>query len=136
MTKVMCFGTFDLLHVGHLDYFRQAKQHGDYLIVVIARDSTKETQGKEVTFTEDERLELIKSLRIVDEAVLGNKEDHFKVIRDVGPDVIFLGYDHPAVELEGFKILRGKPYNVDVHKSSELRRKILGATGHTNFKAK
>ncbi len=127
MKKVMCFGTFDLIHLGHLDYFRQAKEHGDYLIVVIARDSTKEKQGNEITFTEDERLELIRSLRIVDEVVLGDSEDHFKVIRDLKPNVIFLGYDHPAVEekLEGFTVLRGKPYLVESHKSSELRRKIL-----------
>ncbi len=128
MTTVMCFGTFDLLHVGHLDYFRQAKEQGDYLIVVIARDSTKEEQGKEVTFTEDERLELIKSIGIVDKAVLGDSEDHFKVIRDLQPDVIFLGYDHPAVEekLSAYTVLRGKPYNAENHKSSELRRKIFG----------
>ncbi|MBI2582387.1 adenylyltransferase/cytidyltransferase family protein, partial [Candidatus Woesearchaeota archaeon] len=31
MKKVMCFGTFDLLHLGHLNYFQQAKKYGDYL---------------------------------------------------------------------------------------------------------
>ena len=35
MKRVICFGTFDHLHPGHLNYFQQAKELGDYLIVVI-----------------------------------------------------------------------------------------------------
>ncbi|HLC71304.1 MAG TPA: adenylyltransferase/cytidyltransferase family protein, partial [Candidatus Nanoarchaeia archaeon] len=38
MKTVMCFGTFDILHPGHLHYLQQAKKYGDYLMVVIARD--------------------------------------------------------------------------------------------------
>ena len=38
MKKVMVFGTFDGLHEGHLDFFRQAREYGDYLIVAVARD--------------------------------------------------------------------------------------------------
>ena len=91
MKKVMCFGTFDLLHLGHLNYFKQAKKFGDYLIVVIARDQTK--HDKKPFFTENERLELVKSLELVDEAVLGDLKDHFKVIKERKPDLLCLGYD-------------------------------------------
>ena len=38
MKKVMVFGTFDIFHDGHRDYFKQAREFGDYLIVVVARD--------------------------------------------------------------------------------------------------
>ncbi|NQV91576.1 adenylyltransferase/cytidyltransferase family protein [Candidatus Woesearchaeota archaeon] len=131
MKQVMCFGTFDLLHIGHLDYFTQAKEHGDYLIVVIARDSTKEQEQKDIAFCEHERLQLISSLKIVDQAVLGYPEDHFKIIEEKKPDIIFLGYDHPPIEEKlknkfNISILRGKPYKSHQHKSSIIREKVLG----------
>ena len=47
MKTVMAFGTFDLMHPGHEYFLRQAKKRGDYLIAVIARDSTvKKLKGK------------------------------------------------------------------------------------------
>jgi len=132
----MCFGTFDLLHLGHLDYFKQAKNCGDYLIVVIARDKTKLDQQKLPVFNEDERLELIQSLKIVDEAVLGYPIDHLKIIQEKKPDIIFLGYDHQIKENElrdtllKFRlypeIRRAKPYKSDSQKSSKLREAVLG----------
>ncbi|MBI4151625.1 FAD synthase [Candidatus Woesearchaeota archaeon] len=133
--KVMCFGTFDLLHLGHLDYFRQAKEHGDHLTVVIARDATKEKQKKDILFSEEERLQLVQSLGIVDEAVLGDEQDHFKIIREKKPDVICLGYDHAISEeqlreeLRKYnlfpKIIRAAPFQSTRHKSSVLREKLL-----------
>lgn len=131
----MCFGTFDLLHLGHLNYFQQAKKHGDYLIVIIARDKTKQMQKKEIIFSEKERLELVKNLQIVDEAVLGYPDNHFRVIEEKRPDVIFLGYDHKvdekvlAKKLQELglkpKILRAKPFKVGKHKSTLLREKVI-----------
>ncbi len=135
MTTVMCFGTFDILHLGHLNYFEQAKEHGDTLIVVVARDSTKENQQKGTIFTENERLKLVQSLKIVDEAVLGNHDDHFRIIEERTPDVICLGYDHPITEEMLVKelanrdvhptILRMKPYKEDTQKASKIKEKVL-----------
>lgn len=135
MKKVMCFGTFDLLHLGHLNYFQQAKEHGDHLIVVIARDETKKKQGKEVLFTEEERLKVVRNLGIVDEAVLGHLGNHLKIIQEKNPDIICLGYDHNIGELElreklsllnlHPEIRRMKPYNPDKYKSTLLKQKIL-----------
>lgn len=132
---VMCFGTFDVLHLGHLDYFQQAKRHGDYLIVVIARDKTKHAQKKETIFDEQERLELVKSLKIVNEAVLGNPGDHFKIILEKKPAAVMLGYDHKIKEREvaerlsahGFfpAIYRAKPYKPHQHKSTKIKEIIL-----------
>jgi len=131
MTTVICFGTFDILHPGHLNYFKQAKEHGNILIVVVARDRTKEKQNKELIFNENERLDLIKNLQLVGEAVLGDLEDHFKIIKEKNPDVICLGYDHKISEQElaekllefGLKpkIIRAKPYKEDIYKSSKIK---------------
>ena len=53
MTKqktIMCFGTFDLLHLGHLSYLQQAKEKAEHLTVVIALDKTKSNQKKKPYF--------------------------------------------------------------------------------------
>ena len=62
MTKVMVFGTFDPLHPGHVDFFRQAKQHGDELVVVVALDSTVEkTKGRKPSLGENARLAAVQA---------------------------------------------------------------------------
>jgi len=72
MKKVMCAGTFDIIHPGHLYYLSEAKKHGDKLVVVVARDNTSEKfKGKKPVHSERERLEAVKMLNIVNEAVLG-----------------------------------------------------------------
>ncbi|MBR9683361.1 adenylyltransferase/cytidyltransferase family protein [Candidatus Woesearchaeota archaeon] len=128
MTSVMCFGTFDILHLGHLNYFQQAKKFGDHLIVVIARDKTKESQNKKIHFSEEERLKMVQNLKIVDEAVLGGLNDKLKVIQDKKPAVLCLGYDQEANEDElkktfpVIKIKRMQPYQEYKYKSSLLRK--------------
>jgi len=131
----MCFGTFDLLHLGHINYFQQAKKYGNYLIVVIARDVTKLNQQKKLIFNENERLFLLQQLKIVDEAVLGDVKDHFKVILTKKPDIICLGYDHSIEENElqnklnelglSCQIKRAKPFHPDKYKSNIFRLKLL-----------
>ncbi|MBI2665689.1 adenylyltransferase/cytidyltransferase family protein, partial [Candidatus Woesearchaeota archaeon] len=120
MKTIMCFGTFDLLHPGHLSYLQQAKQQGDHLIVVVARDKTKEKEGKKTLFSEQERLGLVKSLAIVDEAILGHEGNLFKIVQEKNPQIICLGYDHKVkknflrqkLSQLGItsKIMRMKPY--------------------------
>ena len=131
-TKVMCFGTFDLLHPGHLVYLQQAKKHGSHLIVVIARDKTKKLQKKKTLFSEKERLKIIQNLRIVNEAVLGSLNDKLKVIKDKKPDVLCLGYDQEVNEKKLQeelsksnlfpKLKRMKPYKENKYKSSLLKK--------------
>jgi len=135
MKTVMCFGTFDVLHLGHLDYFTQAKRYGDYLIVVIARDKTKDDQKKKTIFNEQERLELVRQLTIVDEAVLGYPDDHLRIILEKKPNVLCLGYDQQVVEKNlkeklqagGLKVAihRMKPYKQKENKSSLIKTKIF-----------
>lgn len=92
MKTVMAQGVFDLLHPGHLHYLNSSKEHGDKLVVVIARDSRIE---KDLHFTENERKEMIDALEIVDKALLGSEESIYDTVKRVRPDVITLGYDQP-----------------------------------------
>lgn len=91
--KVLVFGTFDGLHEGHLNFFRQAKEYGDYLIAVIARDeNVKNLKGKLPKFSEKERLYQVQKCELVDETMLGDKMG-YTVIEKINPDVVCIGYD-------------------------------------------
>jgi FAD synthetase len=93
MVKVMATGTFDLLHQGHIYYLKEAKKLGDTLVVVVATDSTVRKLKHEPINTEEIRLNLIKELRIVDEAYLGHENDMYKIVKEIKPDIIALGFD-------------------------------------------
>ena len=125
----MIFGTFDLLHKGHINKFQQAKKHGK-LIIVVARDETvKKVKGRFPKYSEKERL---KHAGIyADKAVLGYKTDKYRIIEKYKPDIIALGYDQVSFtkdlrkELKKRKlnprIIRLKPYKAHKYKSSLLR---------------
>ncbi len=134
MTIVMCFGTFDVLHEGHLDFFRQAKEYGDKLIVVVARDATtEEVKGKKPLENEMERLTKVSLQKAVDKTTLGNISDRMRPIIDQKPDVVCLGYDQKFFvdQLDDFikknklktKIIRLNPYKPEKYKSSIIKKK-------------
>lgn len=128
--KVMVFGAFSVLHPGHLCFFRQAKKYGNYLVVVLGRDATiKKMKRVLPRLNERARLEIITALKMVDKAVLGDKNDWYKPILKYKPAVICLGYDQK--EPEGFseqlerrkikaKIIRIKPFKPSRYKSSKI----------------
>ena len=131
--KVMVFGTFDILHKGHLNFFKQAKKHGDILIAVVARDkNVKKIKGKDPRNKEIKRLLNIALLKIVDFAVIGNIKDPYKIIEEYKPSVICLGYDQNSYteklekELKKRKlrarIIKLKPYKEHIYKSSKMRK--------------
>lgn len=93
MVKVMATGTFDLLHMGHIYYLKEAKKLGDTLSVVVAKDSTVRKLKHEPVNPEEIRLDLIKEVKVVDEAYLGYEDDMYAIVEEVKPDIIALGYD-------------------------------------------
>mgnify|MGYP001589640259 CR=1 FL=1 len=134
MKTVMCAGTFDMIHPGHLYFFSEAKKYGDRLVVVIARDETSEKfKGKKPAHDERTRLEAVRMLEIVDEAVLGNKGNIFEIIEEIKPNVICLGYDQKVLKQDledelkkrGIKsdVVRISSYMPNVYKSSKMGNK-------------
>lgn len=129
---VLCFGTFDGLHQGHEDYFRQAREQGDHLVVVVARDTTVvDVKGDLPAMNEKERLTAIQDHVMVDDAMLGYPDDKYRIIEEIQPDVICLGYDQEAftdtLDFElarrglAATVVRCEPYYPDTFKSSLLR---------------
>jgi len=94
---VMCFGAFDGLHAGHEDFFRQAKEQGDELVVIVARDATiVEVKGNLPARNEQDRLAAVGAHPLVDDARLGHLDDRYKIIDEIRPDIICLGFDQEA----------------------------------------
>jgi FAD synthetase len=139
IVKVICFGTFDFFHPGHLFYLKEAKKFGNYLIVVVANDKTVEKlKGKKPYFEQKERLKIIKNLRIVDKAILAreakNQDEMFEILKKEKPKVIALGYDQ-RVDTKALnkwleknkinaKIVRIKPYKRKKFKSSKIKKAL------------
>ncbi len=67
MKRVITYGTFDLLHYGHINLLRRAKQHGDYLIVALSTDEFNwNSKQKKCYFNYEKRKMLIEAIRYVD----------------------------------------------------------------------
>ena len=92
----MVFGTFDVVHPGHLYFLRSAKRYGK-LIVVVARDvNVEKVKSKTPIHSEEKRCSNISKLSMVDEAVLGNPDDPYRIIEEKKPDIICLGFDQDS----------------------------------------
>ena len=67
MKRVITYGTFDLLHYGHINLLRRAKELGDYLIVALSTDEfNRDEKGKKCYFTYEQRKTLLEAVRYVD----------------------------------------------------------------------
>lgn len=66
MRRVITYGTFDLLHYGHINLLRRAKAMGDYLIVGLSTDEFNAGKGKKAYFSYEKRKQLLEALRYVD----------------------------------------------------------------------
>lgn len=117
----MATGTFDLLHMGHIYYLKEAKKLGDILTVVVARDSTVRKLKHEPVNTEDIRLDLIKEVRVVDEAYLGYEDDMYAIVKEIKPDIIALGYDQIHDENVIRRELKKRNLNAKVIRLSEYK---------------
>lgn len=132
MVRVMASGVFDIIHTGHLHYLEEAKRYGDELIVVVACDETVRKKKHEPIMPAEERRRLVEALKPVDRAIIGYKDDFFRVVEEIKPDIIALGYDQHFEGLEEklrkrgikSKIVRCGKYNGDLNKTRKIIEKI------------
>lgn len=70
MKRVITYGTFDLLHYGHINLLKRAKEQGDYLIVAISTDEfNSDEKGKKCYFSYEQRKMMVESIRYVDQVI-------------------------------------------------------------------
>ena len=122
----MAFGVFDLLHLGHVHYLEEAKRLGDELVVVVARDSVTLKRKHKTVTPEDMRRRLVAALKSVDRAVLGYEEDPFRIVEELRPEIIALGYDDPLQLDEAKRELERRGLRVRVVRLSKLNHDLDG----------
>src|SRR3989344_8412837 len=130
MKKVVVFGIFDGVHDGHRSLFKQAKEYGDELTVIVGRDSASlRWKNKKPRHSEETRRGLVSKEQGVDKAVLGDEErSSYKILEDINPDVICLGYDQEALEEDikewlsktgkNISLIRLKSHHPETHHNS------------------
>ena len=91
---VLAGGVFDIIHPGHISTLNAAKALGDVLVVVVATDNTAvKMKKRNPIHSQEQRQELVKSLKVVDLCLIGQENDIFKTVNLVKPQIIALGYD-------------------------------------------
>jgi len=91
MKKVITYGTFDLLHVGHINILRRAKELGDYLIVVLSTDEFNAIKNKKAY---EDRKQILEAIRYVDKVIPENTwEQKISDVVDNDIDVFVMGHD-------------------------------------------
>ncbi|MFB4473686.1 glycerol-3-phosphate cytidylyltransferase [Oceanobacillus caeni] len=94
MKKVITYGTFDLLHTGHINILRRAKEFGDYLVVAISSDEFNELKGKKAYYTFEQRKAILEAIRYVDEVIPEhNWEQKIDDVKNNDIDVFVMGDD-------------------------------------------
>jgi len=91
---VITFGTFDVLHVGHIRVLNRARALGDRLVVGCLRTLNMSKKGRAPVFSQDERLEIVGSLRVVDEVFVEESlELKLEYVLQHGAAVLAMGND-------------------------------------------
>ena len=117
----MATGTFDLLHMGHIYYLKEAKKLGNSLAVVVATDATVRKLKHEPITPQDIRLNLIRELKIVDEAYLGHEDDMYSIVQEIKPHIIALGFDQIHDDATIKKELKKRNLDVQVVRLSKYQ---------------
>ena len=95
MKKIITYGTFDLLHYGHINLLQRAKEMGDYLIVALSTDEFNSVEKNKITyFSYEERKRLLEAIRYVDLVIPENSwEQKISDVKEFKIDTFVIGND-------------------------------------------
>jgi len=135
-TKIVTiFGVFDGIHNGHKAFIKEARKHGDRLVAIVARDSVVlKLKNKLPKNNEVERINSLLKIEDVDMVYLGDGDQGtYKVLKEVNPDIIFLGYDQQSLHdnleesiksglLPKIELMYGESHKPEIFHSSLLNK--------------
>jgi glycerol-3-phosphate cytidylyltransferase len=94
MKRVLTYGTFDLLHYGHINILKRAKELGDYLVVALSTDEFNATKGKVAYHSYETRKKMLEAIRYVDLVIPENNwEQKIDDVKKYEIDVVVMGSD-------------------------------------------
>lgn len=94
MKRILTYGTFDLLHFGHIEILRRAKELGDYLIVAVSTDEFNKIKGKKAYHNYETRKKMLETIRYVDLVIPENNwEQKRKDVLEYKIDTVVMGSD-------------------------------------------
>lgn len=94
MKRVLTYGTFDLLHYGHIEILRRAKALGDYLVVAVSTDTFNEIKGKKAYHNYETRKKMLEAVRYVDLVIPEETwEQKIDDVKNYKIDVVVMGSD-------------------------------------------
>ena len=94
MKRILTYGTFDLLHYGHIRLLKRAKALGDYLIVALSTDEFNELKGKKAYHNYETRKMMLEAIRYVDLVIPEeNWEQKINDVKEYKVDVVVMGSD-------------------------------------------
>ncbi len=94
MKRVITYGTFDLLHIGHINILRRAKELGDYLIVAVSTDEFNAIKHKQSVYTYKKKKKIVEAIKYVDEVIPEeNWEQKKEDVKKHNIDVFVMGDD-------------------------------------------
>ena len=95
---VLCHGCFDLVHMGHIRHFKEAKEQGDVLVVTVTEDIHVNKGPDRPLFKEKQRVEFLASLSMIDGVAISRYPEATQVIKALKPDVYVKGSEYESVE--------------------------------------
>ncbi|WHX26069.1 glycerol-3-phosphate cytidylyltransferase [Virgibacillus halodenitrificans] len=94
MKKVITYGTFDIIHTGHINLLQRAKEYGDYLIVALSSDAFNAMKGKKSYYTYEQRKAILEAVSYVDQVIPENTwEQKAEDVEKYAVDVFVMGDD-------------------------------------------
>ena len=94
MRRVITYGTYDLLHVGHINLLRRAREQGDYLVVALSSDEFNAIKEKKAYYPYEDRKKILEAIRYVDKVIPENNwEQKIKDVQENDIDVFVMGDD-------------------------------------------
>lgn len=94
MKRILTYGTFDLLHYGHINILKRAKELGDYLVVALSTDEFNAIKGKKAYHSYETRKKMLEAIRYVDLVIPENEwEQKISDVKDYHIDVVVMGSD-------------------------------------------
>ena len=97
----LCHGVFDILHVGHVNHFQEAKKKVDILIVSITADKFVNKGPNKPYSSSENRAKILTSINHIDYVFINNSHSAEKVIKNLSPNFYFKGKDYISKDITG-----------------------------------